>query len=127
MVNVLTRHGRVVILWVGRWVPGVHGHVGRDWGWRRAVSVRLDRTVEGGVADVGLAGLGSCGVLRRCRGARNAQHMDRTVFSSPPFDRRTLPPWRGGDVKFARRRERVFDLVALGLIRSFHCALSSAF
>ena len=42
-------------------------------------------------------------------------------------DRRSLPPWRGEHVKFAHRRERVFDLAVIGLIQSFLCALSSAF
>ena len=42
-------------------------------------------------------------------------------------DRRSLPPWRGEHVKFAHRRERVFHLAVIGLIRSFRWSLSSAF
>lgn len=45
--------------------------------------------------------------------------MDQTVFSSPPFDSRSLPPWSGGDVKFAHRRELVFDLAVFGLSLEF--------
>ena len=110
----------------GRWDAGIHGQVGRGWGWRRAASVRLDRAGEGDYwLGSGWVGVKWGAVL--CLGVRNAQHMDWAVTSSLPLDRMSLPPWRGGGVKSAHHRERALDPVTLGIIRSFVCALSSAF
>ena len=94
--------------------------------WRRAVCVRLDRTGAGLLAVVwlGWGGVG-CSADVGVFGMRSI--WVRFVFSSLPLDRRSLPPWRGGDVKFAHQRERAFDPVTLGIIRSFVCALSSVF